>query len=73
MPCKSTSNYQVVFDDTLPSIINIVNDTVCKSIICDGDFNIDFNVGRGLFGTLSTFMQELQVVVADILFCLPLV
>ena len=67
MPCKSTANYQDVFDDTLSRIINIVNDTVFESIVCGGDFNVDFNVGRGLHGTLSAFMQELHLIAADTL------
>ena len=56
----------------MSSITKIVKNTVCKSIVCGGDdFNTYFYVGRGLLGTLSTFMQELQVVAADTLLSVP--
>jgi hypothetical protein len=73
MPCKSTANYQDIFDDTLSGIMNVVNDTVFKFIICGGDFNIDFNVGTEVFLVryLRSFMNGLSVVAADTLLSFP--
>ena len=71
MPCKSSANYQDVFNETLASIINIVNDTVFKFIVCGGDFNIDLSVSSSQFGILSNFLQELNLVAADALLPAP--